>query len=115
MIMCIEEKLTELIEKFNMKVEEDENLANYVKDMKRKILIEFTDTNESYWVVLKDTKLSALQKGRIEHADIVITTDKETMKGLLNKTVRVLKAYALGKLRVTASLEDKLLIKKLLK
>ena len=113
--MCIEEKLAALVDKFNMKVDEDENLASYVKDMERKIQIEFTDTDECYWLELKNSKLSQLQKGRIDDADIVLTTDKETMKGLLNGTIKAMKAYATRKLKIKAALQDILLMKKLIK
>ena len=109
----MEEKLQQMIDKFNERIEKDEKMKKNLEGINRKIMLVIKD-GETYNFELKDLKLSPLAKGEIDDADVVITTDTETMTGLLDGTIKPMKAYATKKISFKASVRDMLLLKKLL-
>lgn len=113
--MCIEEKINSMVERFNRRVEKDENLRSYVGDLERRIAIHINDADITYVTDLHEGRLAHVKRGEKDGADIILTTDKATMLGLLDGTIKPMKAYALKKFKLKASLQDILLMKKLLK
>ena len=109
----MEDKLQEMIDKFNNRIEKDEKLRKNLEGIERKIMLIITD-GDTYNFELRDLKLSPLSKGEIPDADVTITTDTETMTGLLDGTIKPMKAYATKKISFKASVRDMLLLKKLL-
>ena len=99
------EQLEELISKFNAKVATDPTLRSEIGDLTKTVLIELKDGTK-YHFVLKDQRVAALFDGGVDHADITITTDAETLTALIRREVGPFKAYATGKLRLKGSLED---------
>jgi putative sterol carrier protein len=97
--------LEELISKFNAKVATDPVLRGEIGDLTKTVLIELKDGTK-YHFVLKDERVAALLDGGVDHADITITTDAETLGALIRREVGPFKAYATGKLRLKGSLED---------
>ena len=107
------ETLQNLMNKFNEKAEKDEEFKNYWKDKERSIQISFID-NQDYSFHLRDAKLKDLKPEKISNPDIIITTDTETFNALVEKRMGAMKAYALKKVRIKASLEDIMAIRKFL-
>jgi len=102
------ELLNEQVMKFNAKIKDDKKLQQDLEGIERSILIEITD-GVSYYTILKDQKADELKEGTVKDPDIVISSDEATIRGLLNKEISPVKAFLVTKkLRIKASLEDKL-------
>jgi putative sterol carrier protein len=106
------DKIEELVEKFNKRSSEDRKLYDDIKDLKRKIFINFKD-NGKYYFYLENGKLAFVDP--FDKPDIEIELEKDTFDKILNKELDALTAYISKKIIVRASLRDKLLISDLLK
>ena len=109
----VEGVLKDLMERFNRKAGEDQKLRDELRDVTRSIAVEMRD-GESYHFLLKESQLVDLTKGAADSPDIKIISDTETFEGLISRRIGPMKALATGKLKLEASLEDKLRIRKLL-
>jgi hypothetical protein len=99
------ELLEEVIRKFNAKVASDPALKADLGDVPKTILIELKD-GAKYHFTLKDQKIAGLMDGGVDQADITLTTDAETLRGLILREIGPFKAYATGKVKLKGSLED---------
>ena len=104
--------LRELIEKFNAKAATDPSLQKELEGMERTIQI--TTDRASYHMSLRDCRITALEDGGAEEPELNILADEETLRGVLQGDIPTFKAMATGKLKVKASLEDALRLRKLL-
>ncbi len=102
--------LEEAIAKFNQKVEEDERVAKELEGMERTIVVRLNDDG-AYHFVLKDKRAGPLQEGDVE-GDIEIISDSETLIALFNRELGPMKAIATKRLKINASLQDMLRIRK---
>lgn len=107
----LEDLLNEAVEKFNKRVEEDAELRKAVEGKKRKVLIELKD-GRKYNILLENGKMGNPKIGDIDEPDIRISSSSEILEKILKKEMKVIKAYALGKLKIKGKLEDILTIKK---
>jgi len=107
------DELMDLVKKFNERAERDESLRNNLKNLKRNIVVKFSDDGE-YYLKLDKAKVEMLSDP-FTKADITVELSTETFKKLLNKEIDALSAYITRKIVVKASLSDKLLISELLK
>jgi len=94
-----------LVAKFNAKVDADATLRDELSGVSKTVLIELKDGTK-FHIVLKDQRLSPVRDGGVDHADVAIVTDAETLRGLLTREIGPWKAYALGKIRLKGNLED---------
>ena len=99
------EMLEDLIRKFNEKVESDPGLRKEIGDLTKTVLIELKDGTK-YHFMLKDRKVAGLLDGGVDHADITIVTDADTLRQLILREMGPFKAYATGKIKLKGSLED---------
>jgi putative sterol carrier protein len=110
--MDMRDILNEQMKKFNDRIETDTKLKQEMEGIERTIQIEITD-GSTYYTSLKNNHANDLQEGSIENPDIVISSDEATIKGLLNKEISPIKAFLVTKqLKIKASLEDKLRLRK---
>ena len=107
----MEELIKGAIAKFNEQSERDEKIQDSIKGLKRTVQIALAD-GKTYNFTLEDNKLGDLCEGSIENANIKVTTDRETLEGLLKREINPLKAYANQKIKVQASFTDLLMFKK---
>lgn len=108
--MEVEEILEEALERFNRKLEEDVRIARELEGMERRIVLRLSDDG-SYHFLLKDKKAGPLEKGETE-GDIEILSDSETIVALFKGEIGPMKAIATKKLRINASIQDMLRIRK---
>ncbi len=94
-----------LIAKFNAKVDADPSLREEIGDMQKTVLIELKDGTKWHFT-LKDQHVAALLDGGVDHADITLLTDADTLRALILREIGPFKAYATGKLRFKGSLDD---------
>ena len=99
------EMLEDMVQKFNAKVASDPALRAELGDLTRTVAIELKDGTK-YHFTLKDQHVAALLDGGVDHADVTITTDADTLRALILREMGPFKAYATGKLRVKGSLDD---------
>ena len=111
--MTIEETLAALVERFNRKVERTPALADELRGVARTIAIRLGPAG-SYAVDLTDGRLTNLRSGAPARADLSIATDTATFEGLVAKEIGPMKALVTRKLAIDGSLEDKLLLRRLL-
>ena len=107
--------LEEMVNKFNQKVDESEKMFQKLKDISRTIQIELDDT-VFYHMRMVNGKIVEILPEAIkepEVPDLRILSDAVTFEGIMNKTVKPLRAYALNKIKVKGALRDRLLLKDL--
>ncbi len=107
----IEEKLRAAIDKFNKLAEEDPKVKSEVKDIVRRVQIVLED-GPTYHFVLDHGHIDGLEHGAIDPAEITVTTDTATLEGIFNGEVSALRAYATKKLKLKASLQDLMTLRK---
>jgi putative sterol carrier protein len=106
------ELLEDLIERFNRKVEKDDGMREELKDMEKTIQV--VGGERRYHMTLRECRIEGLTEGEVESPDLVISADAETLRGVLEGRIPPFKAIATGKLRIKASIEDAIRLRKLL-
>jgi putative sterol carrier protein len=96
--------LQDTIDRFHKKVECDPKLRQELLGIKKCVNIELGC--ESYHFILKDANIDQLCDGMMDGPDILITSDPQTVEDLYTGKMKVMKAYALRKIRVKGSMED---------
>jgi len=103
--------LEDAIRKFNERAQKDEKLSRDLEGIERKVFVDLKD-GPKFHFVLKDRQIGPLGEGRIEGADVTILSDSATLTAVLKKEMGPMKAYATQKLKVKASLDDVLRLRK---
>ncbi len=111
--MTVEETLAGLVDRFNRKVERTPALAEELHGLARTIAIRLGSAG-TFAVDLANGRLTNLRTGAPGKADLSITTDLATFEGLIAKEVGPMKALVTRRLTLDGSLEDKLLLRRLL-
>jgi len=111
--MTVEETLASLVDRFNRRVERTPALAEELRGVARTIVIRLGDAG-SYAVDLADGRLTNLRTGDPTRVDLAIATDVATFEGLVSKEIGPMKALVTRRLAIDGSLEDKLLLRRLL-
>lgn len=107
----MEEMLQGLIDRFNEKARNDVRLKDEISGMDRTIQIEAGE--EKFHFRLRDGRIYDLSRGAAANPDVLVAADRATMLGLLRREIPPMKALATGRLRIKASLEDMLRLRKL--
>ncbi|MCI4363414.1 MAG: SCP2 sterol-binding domain-containing protein [Thermoplasmata archaeon] len=109
----IEDALAGLVDRFNRHAERNPGIQTELQGVNRVISIRLTDEGQ-YSLELKGGKLSGLRSGEAEKPDLTITTDSLTFLGLIRREIGPMKAIVTRRLAIDGSLEDKLLLRRLL-
>jgi putative sterol carrier protein len=107
----VRENIEQAIEKFNKAVQDDPKLQKEVKGIVRRVQIVLED-GPSYHFVLDDGHIDGLLDGPLTEAEITVTTDTATLEGIFSGEVSALRAYASKKLKLKASLQDLMTLRK---
>ncbi len=103
--------LEDAVRKFNEKAQADPKLAAELEGVERKVLIDCRD-GPKYSFLLKDKQIGPLSEAPVDAPDVTIVSDTETLTALLKKEMGPMKAYATQKLKIKASLDDVLRLRK---
>lgn len=103
--------IEEAISKFNERARTDAKLQAELEGIERKVLLDCKD-GPKFNFVLKDKQIGSLLEGPIESPDVTILSDSATLTALLRKEMGPMKAYAMQKLKLKASLDDVLRLRK---
>jgi len=109
----VEELLRGAIDRFNRAAAEDPKVKAELADKVRTVNV-LLDTGRSYHFVLDHGHIDGLLQGPAGTADITITSTEEVLAKILAGELSAMKAYALRKLQLKASIDDLLTLRKLL-
>ncbi len=109
----IEETLVSMVDRFNSHVHRNPAVKQELREIRRTIELHLTD-GDTFQIILKDSQLSLPVKADGTKPDVKIITDRETFNGLVKKEIGPMKALVTRKLVIEASLEDKILLRRLL-
>lgn len=107
----MKELLEKTVTRFNEKARTDEKLKSELAGIERKVLIDLKD-GTMYNFLLKDAHVDSVLDGVVESPDITIIADRGTLEALFRREIGPMKAIALQKLKVKASIEDLLRLRK---
>jgi len=107
----VKDLIERAVAKFNARVQADEKLQQELEGVERTVLLDLKDGTKFHFQ-LKDQKIGPVAEGPVEAPDVTILSDPSALTALLNKEMGPMKAYATGKLKIKASLEDVLRLRK---
>lgn len=109
----LDEILKNLVEKFNKKVEESEDLRKRLQGFDRKVLLKL-DPDGFYYAEIRDGKFEEFKKIDSEtDTDIKIETTRDVFLQLISQQLSPLVAYVNGLVKIKAPLRDLLMVKEL--
>jgi hypothetical protein len=108
--MAVKEVLDDVVAKFNAKVSCDDSLRRELVGIKKRVQVDLGP--EQYYFVLNDAKVEGVCCGCIENPDITIISDEDTVRKLHSREMKIMKAWALKKIRLKGSLEDIMRLRK---
>ena len=103
--------LEKLVTKFNHRAETDDKLRNDLAGIERKVMLDLGNRTQFHFV-LKNAHVDGVNDGPVDSPDIMIITDEGTLESLIKREIGPMKAIALRKLKVKASIEDMLRLRK---
>lgn len=103
--------LEQAVQKFNERAQRDEKLQRELEGIERKVLVELRD-GPKFHFLLKDKQIGPVGDGPVDAPDVTILSDSATLTAVLKKEMGPMKAYATQKLKVKASLDDVLRLRK---
>ena len=102
--------LQDTIDRFNARVAKDPALQKELECIKKKVQLELGC--EQYYFYLDCAKVEKLYEGSIPAPDITIISDPDTVIKLFNGEMKIMKAWALKKVKVKGSIDDVLRLRK---
>ena len=109
--MPVKEILQSTIDRFHKKVECDPRLREELNGIKKTVNIDLGC--ESYHFTLENAHIDSLCEGLLDCSDLVILSDPQTVEDMYSGKMKVMKAYALRKIRIKGSMEDVMRLRKL--
>jgi len=108
--MSMDASIQTLIDKFHRKMENDEEAKKEVMPIKKTINIDLG--TENYSLRLENAQIDDFKPQMIDDADITILTTPESLQGLIDGTLRPMKAYITKKIAIKGKIQDLLFLKK---
>jgi len=111
----LDEILKNLVEKFNKKVEDSEELRKRLQGFDRKVLLKL-DSDGLYYAEIRNGRFEEFRKIENEvDVDIKIETSRDVFLQLISQQLSPLVAYVNGLVKIKAPLKDLLMVKELFK
>ncbi len=104
-------EIQEVIDKFHRKMEKDENLKHEIEHLVKTFNLDLGE--EKYCIKLKDAKIYYFEPVLDPNPDVTLTTTPENLQGLIDGTLRPMRAYVLKKITVKGKIDDLMFLKKL--
>jgi len=108
--MSMEASIQTLIDKFHRKMENDEQARAEVMPIRKTINIDLG--TEHYSMKLENAQIDDFKPEMIEGPDITLLTTPESLQGLIDGTLRPMKAYITKKIVVKGKIQDLMFLKK---
>ncbi len=107
----VKELLENAVDKFNEKADSDPKFKEDLADKTRTIQF-ILDDGRAWNFKLEDAHIDGVHDGPLDGADISITSDEETIRGIFDGSISAMRAYATKKIKFKASLQDLLTLRK---
>lgn len=107
----MQQEIQDVIDRFHRKMEKDENLRKEIEPLEKTVNIDLGE--EAYSMRLKDSKISDFQPILLSDADITLTTTPDNLRGLIDGSLRPMRAYVLKKITIKGKIDDLMFLKKL--
>ncbi len=107
----LEDLLSQNIEKFRNKIAEDEKIQKELEGVTRRINIDVID-KEGFSFVLDDKDIKDFKHGKLDDTDVSVTATEEDLIALFKGELKPMRAWATKRLKVKASLEDLMRVRK---
>ncbi len=108
--MSMEASIQTLIDKFHRKMEKDEQAKAEVMPLKKTINIDLG--TEHYSLKLENAQIEDFMPEMIPDADVTLITTPESLQGLIDGTLRPMKAYVTKKIAIKGKIQDLMFLKK---
>ena len=109
--MSMQQEIQAVIDRFHKKMEKDPELKKDVQHLVKVFNLDLGD--ESYTLRLKDARIYAFEEGLDENADVTVITTPDNLRGLIDGTLRPMRAYVLKKIQIKGKIDDLMVLKKL--
>lgn len=109
--MSMQQEIQAVIDRFHKKMEKDPELKKDVQHLVKVFNLDLGD--ESYTLRLKDARIYAFEEGLDENADVTVITTPDNLRGLIDGTLRPMRAYVLKKIQIKGKIDDLMFLKKL--
>ena len=106
----MEASIQTLIDKFHRKMEKDEQAKAEVMPLKKTINIDLG--TEHYSLKLENAQIEDFMPEMIPDADVTLITTPESLQGLIDGTLRPMKAYVTKKIAIKGKIQDLMFLKK---
>ncbi len=107
----LEDLLNQNIEKFRKKIAEDEKIKKELEGVTRSVNIDVID-KEGFSFVLDNGDIKDFKHGILDETDINVTATEEDFVALFKGELKPMRAWATKRLKIKASLEDILKVRK---
>jgi putative sterol carrier protein len=108
--MPVKQLLEDTIARFHERVAKDEALQNELAGINKKVNVNLV--TEKYHFVIDNKRVVDFGEGLLECPDIVIESDPQTVEDLFSGKMKIMKAWALRKIKVKGSMEDVMRLRK---
>lgn len=109
--MSMKQEIQAVIDKFHRKMEKDPEVKKEVEHLEKVFNLDLGE--ETYTLKLKDAHIYSFEEGLDPNADVTVTTTPENLQGLIDGSLRPMRAYVLKKIQVKGKIDDLLFLKKL--
>ena len=96
--MSMQQEIQNVIDRFHRKMEKDPEVRKEVEPLQKVFNLDLG--TESYTLKLKDAQIYCFEPGMDENADVTVTTTPENLMGLIDGSLRPMRAYVLKKIQV---------------
>ncbi|MFX1300377.1 MAG: SCP2 sterol-binding domain-containing protein [Promethearchaeota archaeon] len=103
--MATKDKILEVLEMVRGQFEDPANKSKF-KGFDRTLQFLFTDLGTSYYSRIHDETMDPFSEGELEKPNLLVTTDSETLIGIMEGGLSPLDAYSVGKLKAKGSMSD---------
>jgi len=103
-------QIQEMINKFHRKMEKDPDVKKEIEPLAKTLNIDLG--TESYSMKLKNAQIYDFVPGLLQEADITLTTTPENLQGLIDGTLRPMRAFVLKKVQIKGKIDDIMFLKK---
>ena len=107
--MSMQAEIQKVIDRFHAKMESDENIRKEIEPLVKS----FNLGEEKSSLKLKDAKIYHFEPELVPDADVTVTTTPENLQGLIDGTLRPMRAYVLKKIQIKGKIDDLMFLKKL--
>ena len=109
--MSMQQEIQAVVDRFHRKMEKDPELKKEIEPLEK--IFNLNLGEETYTLKLKDARIYHFDAGLDPNADVTVTTTPENLQGLIDGSLRPMRAYVLKKIQVKGKIDDLLFLKKL--